>query len=480
MLDWINHYRLAAVFTFILSGLCGPAVAQPVAQWFEDFKRSASDAELYRFLYNLPKGADLHNHLSGSNRSEWWYELAIDSAKNGGYRYYTKVKINNCKIGANQFGVAPYLLLFTNKQEQNYQALPECERSEYKLLSDLTDVEKQNWLNSIRLDKPHEGRDEFFQTHWQRLGDLARNPHIAAEMMVKNMVAFGHEGIVYIEFQHGLLGYVDAELKPIPPDSVADIYRRRLAAKDAQNSGVQVRLQSAILRFAPNAEDTLRTIYRLVDRHRDLYVGINMVGREDNDKGYPLRFLSVLRELRQQTPAINLAIHGGEVDEPNEHVRDTLLLGAKRIGHGLNLITDPDTLLLMRSSEYLVEINLVSNLLLEYVSSYDQHPFPEYLRTGIPVALSTDDRGMWDSNMTDEYFTAVKHFNLSWEELIALGENSLTYSFLGNQEKQALLTQYQKRVEKFAKRYQSRGLNSSFENPVAYGFACRQFKLCDF
>ena len=55
-----------------------------------------------------------------------------------------------------------------------------------------------------------------------------------------------------------------------------------------------------------------------------------------------------------------------------------------------------------------MEINLISNLLLEYVSDYDAHPFPEYLRTGIPVALSTDDRGMWDSTMTDEFFVAVK------------------------------------------------------------------------
>ena len=32
------------------------------------------------------------------------------------------------------------------------------------------------------------------------------------------------------------------------------------------------------------------------------------------------------------------AIHAGEVDEPNSHISETLLLGADRIGHGLNLI----------------------------------------------------------------------------------------------------------------------------------------------
>ena len=128
-----------------------------------------------------------------------------------------------------------------------------------------------------------------------------------------------------------------------------------------------------------------------------MFVAVNMVGREDDDRGYPLRFLDTLRDLRRQYSGVRLSIHAGEVDEPNDHVRDTLLLGAERIGHGLNLIHDEDTMRRMQYGPYLVEINLISNLLLQYVDDYSQHPFPEYLRTGIPVALSTDDRGMWDS-----------------------------------------------------------------------------------
>jgi adenosine deaminase CECR1 len=67
-------------------------------------------------------------------------------------------------------------------------------------------------------------------------------------------------------------------------------------------------------------------------------------------------------------------------------VRDTLLLGADRIGHGVNLITDADTMRLMRHGPYLVEINLVSNLLLQYVSDYDEHPVPGVPAHGHPVA----------------------------------------------------------------------------------------------
>ena len=471
--------QLPAIATTLVLLFC-TSDARAESHWFEEFKQSASAEQMYRFLYALPKGGDLHNHLSGSNFSDWWYDLAVDEERNGGYRYYTKTRINNCaEYGGNMFGFAPYLLLFRNLQESNYQTLTDCEKSEYKPLAELNTREKNGWLNSIVLDKGHEGRDEFFQTHWQRLNDLAGNPTIMAELLVMNMQAFGREGLVYLETQVGSAGYLKPSGKFYAPDDVANIFRTRLQQRDAQATGVTVRLQHALLRFAPNAEQELERIYQFVHDHNDLYVAINMVGREDNDKGYPLRFLPTLRKLRQTIPGVQLAIHAGEVDEPNRHVRDTLLLGAKRIGHGVNLISDPETMLLMRHSDYLVEINLVSNLLLEYVDNYSQHPFPEYLRFGIPVALSTDDRGMWDSNITDEYFVAVTEFNLSWDEVVQLGRNSLQYSFTDPETKAQLLKDYDKRVTRFAKQFRNnpeKVLQSDL--PRSHGFSCQRYQIC--
>ncbi len=447
--------------------------------WFEVLKRDATPEQLYRFLYALPKGGDLHNHLTGSGRPEWWLALALQQAERG-YHYYTKVRINNCAgYGGNEFGADPYLLLFKNLQESNYLALDDCRRGEYRRLDKLDGVQKTAWLNSLRLDKPYEGRNEFFTTHWPRLRDLTANPHLVAELLVRNMQAFGAEGLLYLETQIGVRGYLKPDGSAYGAEQVLSIFRERLAARDAQRTGVTVRFQYALLRFTPDAEQTLAWIYPFVATHNDLYVGVNMVGREDNDKGYPLRFLPTLRDLRRRFPGVHLSIHAGEVDEPNYHVRDTLLLGAERIGHGVNLITDPQTLVAMRYGPYLVEINLISNLLLEYISDFSQHPFPEYLRLGVPVALSTDDRGMWDSNLSDEYYVAVTQFNLSWAELVQLGRNSLQYSFLDAAAKDALLRSYDLRVQRFKAAFISKGWRSlRGVKPVSYGFACRWATLC--
>jgi len=151
-------------------------------------------------------------------------------------------------------------------------------------------------------------------------------------------------------------------------------------------------------------------------------------------------------------------------------VRDTLLLGADRIGHGLNLISDDDTMLLMRHGPYLVEINLISNLLLEYVSDYSEHPFPEYLRTGIPVALSSDDRGMWESTMTDEFYVAATEFRLSWEEIKTHGRNSLEHAFVADESKE--------RVLRFERQVQRQGIEKLGPMPETRGFVCSRYGLC--
>ena len=130
----------------------------------------------------------------------------------------------------------------------------------------------------------------------------------------------------------------------------------------------------------------------------------------------------------------------------------------------------------LRAGIALVEINLVSNLLLEYVDHYSRHHFAELLRTGIPVALSTDDSGMWDSNMTDEYMTAVTEFNPTWDELVQCGRNSLKWSFAEPALKEKLLADYDHDLKFFESRFSGNGSDAiNAVKSVSYGFAKRRW-----
>ena len=466
-------WRFAAFFCFVT-----PLSASE--HWFEQFKSEVTDLELHEFLYDMPKGGDLHLHLSGSGFPEWWYELAVASGKLG-YIYYTKVQLNNCRLpNWDSFSARPYHLMYQTVVAQTWEKLSECEKGEFLPLLKLSNKQKKAFMSALKLDQPHEGREEFFGAHWQRLGDMTANPYLIAELLARNIIAFAAEGLVYLEPQINTFGYRAPNGSAISSQEAAALFSRRVQQEDVIATGVTVRFQQSILRFLPDAEDQLRNAYEVVSKN-DLYVAVNMVGREDNDKGHPLRFLPTIRDLRRSYSGVRLSIHGGEVDEPNFHVRDTILLGAERIGHGLNLITDPETMRLMRYGPYLVEINLISNLLLEYVSDYDAHPFPEYLRTGIPVALSTDDRGMWDSTMTDEFFVAVKEFNLTWEEIKRLSRNSLKYAFVDEKKKVDLINGYERRIDAFERqvRDDSETRWSARNKVPRRGFVCSRYLVCD-
>ncbi len=432
---------------FVLWIASTASVAGDFSERFETIKREATPEELYRILYAVPKGGDLHNHLGGAAFDDILWQLAIDKSVNGGQTFRTRVRINNCSGGC-----GTPLVYFHTVSDQTWSAMSPCCREEYEPLEELSQKQRNDWLSSTRIDRDGEGRDEFFEVIWPRIDEVLRQAPLLAELAVKNMERFGEEGLRYVEFQLGPWNRARGDQR-LSEDEFHEILAARLAKPDALASGVSVRFQTNVVRFTPYAEERVEQSFAFVDRHRDLWVSIDLVGREDNAKGYPLRFLETFRKMRRRYPAIGLAIHGGEVDKPNHNVRDTLLLGATRIGHGTNLITDPDTLLLMRTGNFAVEVSLVSNHLLGYVESVELHPFPEYLRLGIPVCLATDDRGMWDSNMTDEYFLAVTSFNLSWDEVVHVGRTSLEFAFLPRREKKHLLEEYERDVAAFETRY---------------------------
>ncbi len=420
---------------------------------FEEIKKSATDEQLYRFLYDLPKGGDIHNHQDGAVWPEWWYRVATDPTKTHGDTFYTRTKILDSSTK-----VSPVMFYITIPKWQ-YDRLPESAKSEYEPLASLDAATKEKWLGSLWLGNPGDGREKFFEHIWPRILGMLYSPSVTIELLVENMKQFGAEGVRYIETQNLVFGlggpteFHDKDGNSVSVDQMADLYRERLRQPDAVATGVTVRFQAVVLRFTPTAEQGVEDAYAFVDRHRDLWVGINMAGREDNEKGYPSRFLSVYRKMMGKYPAISLSIHAGESDEPNHHIRDTLFLGAQRIGHGVNLLSDPETMVAMRANQNLVEVNLISNKLLGYIKDFQDHPFPRFLRFGIPVCLNTDDRGMWGSTMTDEYFVAVKNFNLSWDELTQLGTNSLEYSFAQLNEKQRMIDSYTAALQRFENRY---------------------------
>lgn len=464
---------LSRIVIFVAS-VVGVAGADFSSRWNE-MRTAATPRELYTLLYALPKGGDLHNHLPGSYLPEQWLRAATDPALKGRADYYTRIR-----AGAPFNLAAPEPAYpFETIRASAWRALPPPDQADWKPLGEMTAAEKAAWISLYQIDQPGEGRYTFFAAPRQRLTHLAQDPVLMTELLIETMQLYGAEGVRYMELQASPFTLQTPEGTPIGEDEAAAIYEAALQRADARATGVEVRFLITALRFAVDAEAQIARIYRFVDRHRARWVGINLAGIEERGQGYPSRFIEAFREQRRTYSGVGISIHAGEMDGPNTHVRDTLTLGATRIGHAVTLIKDPDTLLLMRTRNWLVEINLISNHLLEYTPDLAVHPFPEYLRLGIPVCLNTDDRGWWHSTMTDEYYVAVTRYRLSWSEIRQIGRASIEHAFLDAATKARVLQSHETALDAFEERFGRGDWRSGLEGvkPVTFGYAARQFGL---
>jgi adenosine deaminase len=172
------------------------------------------------------------------------------------------------------------------------------------------------------------------------------------------------------------------------------------------------------------------------------YVGINFVMPEDgflSMRDYH-RHMQIIDYLHAVYPQVRISLHAGEVAPglvPPEglrfHIREAVELGhAERIGHGVDVMYEenPQALLAeMARRHVMVEINLTSNDVILGIRGA-QHPLPDYLAAGVPVALSTDDEGVSRIDLTHEYVRAVTEFGLGYAELKQSARTSLEHSFL--------------------------------------------------
>ena len=148
-------------------------LAQDFAARFETIKREASQDELYRILYAVPKGGDLHNHLGGSAFDDVLFELATDESVNGNQTFRTRVRINECAVDC-----GTPLTYFHTVGEARWSAMPTCCQEEYEPLNELSTQKRGEWLSATRIDTDREGRNEFFETIWPRLDDVLNDREV--------------------------------------------------------------------------------------------------------------------------------------------------------------------------------------------------------------------------------------------------------------------------------------------------------------
>lgn len=131
-----------------------------------------------------------------------------------------------------------------------------------------------------------------------------------------------------------------------------------------------------------------------------------------------------------------ITLHCGEVPNPEE-IQAMLDICPERIGHACFL--EDEEWERVKSSRIPVEICLTSNLRTNRLESIDYHHFDELYKAKHPVVLCTDDRGLFSTTLSNEYYLAASTFGIDKGEMISLARNAIDFVFAEDSVRRALM-----------------------------------------
>jgi len=165
---------------------------------------------------------------------------------------------------------------------------------------------------------------------------------------------------------------------------------------------------------------------KLARKYRDRgVIGIDLAGDELHYPTAPhAEAFALARKLE-----IPITIHAGEGEKP-ENIREAVFdHGATRIGHGIALQRDAELLKRVRDRGTVFEICLTSNLQTCSVPSARKHPFKKFFDEKLQVTLNTDDPGISNITLTDEFELAAREYKLKPAQIRELLVNAANAAF---------------------------------------------------
>jgi adenosine deaminase len=417
----------------------------------------ANRLELRGFLVRMPKGADLHNHLSGAVYAESWIRAGAED--------------NLCvDLGTLSF-------FKTQAMTRSIPPQPVCGEGKTAASQAFKDQHLFDALVdafSMRSFVPSagvSGHDHFFDTfakfggadkrhtgEWldevatraaaqnEQYLELMETPNFSHTASIAKQLGWREDlGQLRTELlANGLRDDVAVALGHL--DQAEAVRREREHCgqpNEAAGCHVQIRFIYQVLRGFPKEQVFAQTVLGFETASADARViGINYVMPEDGHTSmadYAVQ-MHMLDFLHGVYPKIHITLHAGELAPGLVtyeglccHIRLAIEQGhAERIGHGVDLIYEDrpyELLKEMAARHVLVEINLTSNDVILGVSGKD-HPLPIYRKSGVPVAISTDDEGVSRIDITHEYVRAVETYAFSYADLKQIVRASLEHSFL--------------------------------------------------
>jgi adenosine deaminase len=258
-----------------------------------------------------------------------------------------------------------------------------------------------------------------------------RSPEVIHRITREAVEDAARDNIRYLELRFTPVALSRAERFPL--GDVMD-WVCESAMEAASEFGVQVGLIVSVNRHE-GVELAEQVAWLAMARCKRGLAGMDLAG---NEADFPARpFAGIFHEAQQS--GLKLTIHAGEWGGA-ENVREALeVFNADRIGHGVRLLEDANTVAMARERGTAFEVCVTSNYQTGVVPANTIHPLMKMLNEGINVTLATDDPSISQITLTDEYHRACEDMDLSLARLKQCILAAAKAAFLPGKERQHLV-----------------------------------------
>ena len=454
-----NVFLRKVSLTLIVVLSCGltlsaqSASEQRTASYFESIRKSPP--KQMAFLLKMPKGADLHNHLSGAIYAERYIEWAAE-----------KGLCINTRTMALSVPATPA------KCDSEQTPASTANSVLYRQMIDAWSM--RNWQLSGQ-----SGHDHFFDA-FGRFGPATYNN--SGRMLAEAVKSAARGKVSYVELmltpdgtatgvassqigeKVGWNGNFEETLNKLKANGIENAAALGIKNLQAMEEEKNQLLKCGTPQADPGCSVTIRYVAQvsrnsapgqvyaqivtglaLANDPQSKVVATNLVQGEDgvnSMQNFSLH-MQMLKFLRPLYPRARVTLHAGELapglvppDGLTFHIRDSVMVArAERIGHGVDIMHETGAFELLKEMgrrNVMVEICLSSNDLILGISG-PRHPLATYLEYGVPVALATDDEGVARSEISLEFLKAAEEQGLGYLQLKTLARNSLQYAFIAGE-----------------------------------------------
>ncbi|MFS4458580.1 adenosine deaminase [Bdellovibrio sp. HCB2-146] len=175
--------------------------------------------------------------------------------------------------------------------------------------------------------------------------------------------------------------------------------------------------------------------------HKDSFIALDLA---DNENGFePKNFENIFQKAKKA--GLRITAHSGETpdNQAPQWVRDSIeILGAERIGHGVQIIRDLAVMDFVRERKITLEVCPISNYLTQAFKTYEEHPIKDLLRSGIRVTINSDDPGIFATTLSDDYEVVHRVHQLTPADFRRCNQIAFEASFISDKEKNKFVSEF--------------------------------------